>query len=327
VHLTHTAVATHSFSLSSFLLVLALALCHGPNTKCFLESSETMNHSYEASTTWKRTLYEKQPYKDTHYDNNEFLNSLHIHKEDVCPVDSLSWRWNVTWYMLQTVSIPFLLVAVHDMLKNDFWSSSQLLVAELLISVVWWSCYLLIKYFLSGHWETEMVKLWSLFFVFFRITAPALRTLTLSISDDTVQAVIIVLFFVHVVFKRVGSTSAHSTGTISLSAAIFAVLMLASRLSHPNSIVIFLLLSIQLLIYIPSLLLDNAKVLSKALLSICLCALTTMATYWVDARWAVVHAVFVVASGVVGPYVFFRMNSSKKLWKGPWDTALVSDGP
>jgi hypothetical protein len=170
--------------------------------------------------------------------------------------------------------------------------------------------------------DLETLKVWGLFLVCFRIAAPAFQTLTLSFSDNTIFAVIMALFGIHMVAKSVVN---HLSGTISLSASMFAVLILASRQNNPNCIVVFLLLSIMLLVYLP-LLLEYIAVHSALVMYIyafLLLLVTTCTLYYLDGRLTGFYLFVIMLCSFVGPRFYSVMVREKQAWKGPWDTAEV----
>ena len=61
--------------------------------------------------------------------------------------------------------------------------------------------------------------------------SPILKTLTESISTDTVYAMVTLMMLIHVIFFDYGIESAIVSPPISLNAALFAAVCLASRLS------------------------------------------------------------------------------------------------
>jgi Phosphatidylinositol N-acetylglucosaminyltransferase len=80
------------------------------------------------------------------------------------------------------------------------------------------------------------VKRLCLFLLLLRVVAPVLRTLTLSVADDSIQALAIALSAVHLVAHDYAHANAISAqllaqGAVSLNAAMFATVLLASRLA------------------------------------------------------------------------------------------------
>lgn len=272
---------------------------------------------------WKRNLYEKHPYKDTYFDRSVFLDSLVI----VSQYENrpLSWDWQACCYSIEVVSVPFLIVVIHWMLKVGNISPEILFLFELVFSVCCWAIFLSVKFKICGVLDWEILKVWGLFLVCFRIAAPAFQTLTVSFSDDTILAVTTLLFGIHMISKSVGSAAKHLSGTVSLSAAMLAVLILASRQSNPNSIVVFLLLSVMLLVYLPLLLELESPHNDRVLLHyrFFLWVVTSCAMYYVEHKLAAVYTFIIIICCFVGPKCYSIMMQNKQSWSGPWDTAQV----
>ncbi|KAL2736608.1 phosphatidylinositol N-acetylglucosaminyltransferase subunit C [Vespula maculifrons] len=63
--------------------------------------------------------------------------------------------------------------------------------------------------------------------------AAILRTLTETISTDTIYAMTILMFLTHLIFNKYGSTEIFFSDSLSITSSIFGSLMLASRLASP----------------------------------------------------------------------------------------------
>ncbi|KAJ1680114.1 glycosylphosphatidylinositol anchor biosynthesis [Spiromyces aspiralis] len=76
---------------------------------------------------------------------------------------------------------------------------------------------------------------------------PVLRTLTLDTSDDTIWALSTLLFLINLAFHDYGSanlTNIGFPGSISLNAAVFAAVLLASRLRHDDAVFAFMVFAL-----------------------------------------------------------------------------------
>lgn len=73
-------------------------------------------------------------------------------------------------------------------------------------------------------------------------TSPILKTLTETISTDTVYTMAAIMMLVHLIFYDYGATAAIVSTPLSLNAAIFGAVCLASRLSttyHVFALMVF----------------------------------------------------------------------------------------
>jgi len=91
-----------------------------------------------------------------------------------------------------------------------------------------------------------------LFAICIRIAAPILQTLTSSFSEDTIHALAIAFSLLHLLLydysyicRPTNSAGSGSfAGSLSLNAAMFTAVLLASRLSNMEKVVVFILLAI-----------------------------------------------------------------------------------
>lgn len=105
--------------------------------------------------------------------------------------------------------------------------------------------------------------------------SPLMQALTEPISDDTITALVLLSFIVHLAFQDFGylngnqsmTKASHHSAPTSLNAAIFASLMLASRLPSSNQAFTIVLSAITLFALFP-LLAHSLKLYSQSLSAI-----------------------------------------------------------
>jgi len=78
--------------------------------------------------------------------------------------------------------------------------------------------------------------------------SPILRTLTETISTDTIYAMVTLMMLAHLSFYNYGISAAIVSKPISLNAAFFASVCLASRLSTSNLAFAFLIFAIDIFV-------------------------------------------------------------------------------
>eukprot|EP00903_Cladosiphon_okamuranus_P014501 g13451.t1 len=172
-----------------------------------------------------------------------------------------------------------------------------------------------------------------LFLAILRIMAPVLRTLTVSYSDDTIYALTVTLSFLHLAFHDYSyantTASGHFQGTLSLNAAIFAAVLLASRLESNEKVFGLVLFALELFAFFPlarrevkrhSLLL-HASVTSAVVLPTGLLLFLRHPTLFT----AYVGTVVLVT--VACPLWLLRVQRYKLRIEGPWDIAHVEAHP
>ncbi|KAJ1406556.1 phosphatidylinositol N-acetylglucosaminyltransferase subunit C [Ochromonadaceae sp. CCMP2298] len=274
---------------------------------------------------WKRILYEKQNYRDNYIDPVKFLDQLDVQQHDGNSTTFLSLFLSASVVAQQfTVVATFLTIYKYILIKKDMLQQVAILDSALLV-VGYGVTLLLDEQQLNA---TTSVKTSVLFGIFLRISAPILRTLTSSFSEDTIHALAITFSTIHLVFHDyayVDSRRDSFAGTLSLNAALFTAIILASRLENIELVVSFLLLAVICFSLFPS----TAKLLKKRSLSLHLlltgCQWLAAGTflYFLDWTLFVVYQLLMVLLWIVGPYIYYSMQVYKKAMRGPWDIAVV----
>jgi phosphatidylinositol glycan class C protein len=180
-----------------------------------VENSEVPSYpSYR--TPWRRILYEKQPYyKDNYYDPLTFFNQLRIVKPALSITKSYSFYhsygiwfrsysqlvFHSTVIVLQFSAISFFL-CIYKYLLRKYISFIHLASLNLLLIIAGIGLF----YYYETPWKKDKFSLFSflktflLFIICLKMTSPIIKTLTSSISDDTIEALTIFLAVIHLVF-------------------------------------------------------------------------------------------------------------------------------
>jgi hypothetical protein len=192
---------------------------------------------------WKRILYEKQNYRDNYIDPVKFLDQLELQQNDL-GTTFLSLFLSASVVAQQfTVVATFLTIYRYILIQKDI---LQLAGLDAALLVVGYGVTSLLDKTLDATFHATSVKTSLLFGLFLRISAPILRTLTSSFSEDTIHALAITFSTIHLVFHDyayVNSKRECFSGTLSLNAALFTAIILASRLEDIELVVSFLLLA------------------------------------------------------------------------------------
>jgi len=289
---------------------------------------------------WKRILYEKQNYRDNYVDPHKFLDQLNIHsfsaEEDTASGgrghDKFSY-WTLfvhTSIIAQQFTVVVTFLAIYKYILQDTsivykiaWLDGALLIVGSALQISLEPA----QFQLVDALQTSL-----LFLIYLRIAAPVLRTLTSAISEDTIHALAISLSTIHLMFHDyayVNSRTETFSGTLSLNAAMFTSIILASRLdSSMGVVVVFLLLAVIFFILFPS----TARIIKKASIS-CHPVLTfsqwflaSHLLYYVHVNnktLLVVYEFLLLLLWLVGPFLYFRVQIYKKSMSGPWDIAVV----
>lgn len=152
------------------------------------------------------------------------------------------------------------------------------------------------------------------------ILAPMMHTLTDSISTDTIFTLTLCVLVVHLLFFDYGLPAFVASKAVSLNAALFASICLASRLPTAFDAFTLLCVAAEFFVLFPRLV-DVGWRASLVLPMMALCV-------WTLYDQPVVlglYAVGCVLVNAVCPAVFVFMQQFKHTKHGPWDEAIVRD--
>lgn len=152
------------------------------------------------------------------------------------------------------------------------------------------------------------------------ILAPMMHTLTDSISTDTIFTLTLCVLVVHLLFFDYGLPAFVASKAISLNAALFASICLASRLPTAFDAFTLLCVAAEFFVLFPRL----VHACWHAVLVLPMMALCA----WTLHDQPVVlglYAVGCVLVNAVCPAVFVYMQQFKQTIHGPWDEAIVKD--
>lgn len=287
----------------------------------------------ESTTQWRKVAYGgMQPGYDDNYTDDSFLEDMvmncNVVKRDLLKVmlDSVS--------ISQYLCIVVLVVVVWTGTLKSAINESFLLILDVS---------LLISGFLILILTAEMLSFHLLFHYFLNITyfvaglyvlAPIYRTLTRTISSDSIWALTISLVIVHLFLHDYTGPSVKAPGTlknpslisnISLNASIVASVLIASRLSSRLHVFGIMFFSLQIFLFAP-LVTYCVKRYSFYLhlsFSLGLMAVTLSFIYVLHQFLFVLLFGLLVFVNVVCPYWLIRVQEYKFEINGPWDEAKL----
>lgn len=155
--------------------------------------------------------------------------------------------------------------------------------------------------------------------------SPVLKTLTESVSTDTVYAMSAVMLLAHLV--SFPYTQPSPPGSLSLNAALFASVCLASRL--PGALHTFAMLSCALLVFAlwPCLLQrireNSPSQFVGVCLGVCIGGVGGLGSQWVVG--AVLLALALVSVTLLCPLLLVWLQRHKDNIHGPWDEAEIHE--
>ena len=186
-----------------------------------------MSDNIKDTRAWRKILYENQPYSDNHLDNKRFLDGLHYnYKPQTKPF--LLYFINSTM-IIQQFTIVVMFFIIYKLLLMNKLSSIGFFIFNIISALLG----ILINYYIEDKtkyqkynniYEYIIPRIRSLFIfiVCLRTSAPILKILTSSFSDDTVYAIVLTLATAHLVFfdySFYSISSADNISTINLTSS------------------------------------------------------------------------------------------------------------
>eukprot|EP00744_Colponema_vietnamica_P018229 GILI01025711.1.p1 GENE.GILI01025711.1~~GILI01025711.1.p1 ORF type:complete len:337 (+),score=56.60 GILI01025711.1:168-1178(+) len=306
--------------------------CGGPR---FQRSSSVSSRSSSAApppVPWKKILYETQVfYEDNHVDDS-FLASL-VTNANVTSYDywTMTDRTTVVTQEISTLAIFFIIFA-HT-LWGDI-SETALTAIDAILLLAGYLLRILVEPAPPSALEIVSSLKSGCILIFTLLSlSPVLQTLTRTYSNDTIYSLTITLSILHVFLfdytyivkpKTTFSESAF-TGAISLNAAMFAAVLLASRLPSIMHVFAFMFFSIQIYAFWP-LVRRSIRNCSRRL-HLCVTVLMVLAT-WVllsllSTILAIVYFLSIAFITFICPMWLIWIQKYKNEIQGPWDIPIV----
>uniref|UniRef100_A0A7M4E882 Phosphatidylinositol glycan anchor biosynthesis class C n=1 Tax=Crocodylus porosus TaxID=8502 RepID=A0A7M4E882_CROPO len=277
---------------------------------------------------WQKVLYERQPFPDNYVDQRfleELRKNIHARQyqywavvfesgavvQQLCSVCVFIVTW---WYM-------------DDGLLSVQWLFGAGLVSSLI-------GYILFDAIDSGAGRKENrrtrwadLKSTLVFVAFTYGFSPVLKTLTESISTDTIYAMSVFMLLGHLIFFDYGANAAIVSSTLSLNMAIFASVCLASRLPRSLHAFVMVTFAIQIFALWPMLQKKLKAQTPRCYIIVtvvfALSALTGLLT--ISSVGAVLFTLLLVSISCLCPYYLIRLQLFKDNIHGPWDEAEIKE--
>ncbi|XP_041068958.1 phosphatidylinositol N-acetylglucosaminyltransferase subunit C isoform X1 [Carcharodon carcharias] len=277
---------------------------------------------------WRKVLYERQPFPDNFVDGS-FLEEL---RKNIYVRQYQFWTVvRESTVVTQQLSSVCVFVILWWYMDQNHLSPHQLFTYGLIISLFG---YLVFDAIDSGEGrnhcgQTRWADLKStvVFVAFTYGFSPVLKTLTESISTDTIYAMSVFMLLGHLIFFDYGATAAIVSSTLSLNMAIFASVCLASRL--PSSLHAFVTVTLAIEVFA---LWPMFQKKLKAITPHCYLGVTVVFTLaavlgvlTVSLTGAVLFVLLLLAVAFLCPHYLIKLQSSKDNIHGPWDEAEIKE--
>ncbi|XP_071381090.1 phosphatidylinositol N-acetylglucosaminyltransferase subunit C [Centroberyx affinis] len=274
---------------------------------------------------WQKVLWERQPFPDNYVDQR-FLEELRRNE------GIRQYRyWAVVKEAVlvgQQLSCVAIFIALWLYMEQGLLSAEALLWNSLLSALLGYGLYQALRSQVeSGEPRTRLADLQSaaIFLSFTFGFSPVLKTLTESVSTDTVYAMSAVMLLAHLVSFPYAQPS--PPGSLSLNAALFASVCLASRL--PGALHTFAMLSCALQVFAlwPCLLQrirENApNHFAGVCVGVCVGGVGGLGSQWPGG--AVLLALALGCVTLLCPLLLVRLQRHKDNIHGPWDEAEIRE--
>ncbi|KAM6262483.1 phosphatidylinositol N-acetylglucosaminyltransferase subunit C [Porphyrio hochstetteri] len=277
---------------------------------------------------WQKVLYERQPFPDNYVDRR-FLEELRKN------VHARRYRYGAV--VFQSGAVVQQLCSVCIFVVTWWYMDAGVLSPQGLFGAALASS--LLGYVLfdavdggagrqeSGRARWADLKSTLVFAAFTYGFSPVLKTLTESISTDTIYAMSALMLLGHLIFFDYGANAAIVSSTLSLNMAIFASVCLASRL--PRSLHAFVMVTFAMQIFAlwpmlqKKLKAQTPRCYVGVTVLFALAALAGLAT--VSSVGAVLFASLLLAISCLCPYCLIRLQLLKDNIHGPWDEAEIKE--
>lgn len=277
--------------------------------------------------SWKKVLYETHQYDDN-YTHSTFLSllrkneSLHLYTwaEAALPLCSIT----------SEIASTLLYIAVFAFLDEGLISPRQIVW----ISVIFVVTFLLLQFVTHVKetlkcYEVTVLHILSSGIVLLisgYMFTPIVKSLTETVSTDTIYAMVAIMLLVHVLFQEYFPSSLKFYSCLSLNSSIFAAVCLASRLATEEHTFVFTTFAFQIFICV-----SFFRVIIQDCPAVFVC-FTGLLSVLVILTLAYLRPacvpLFILVCGFINlycPRMYVKCQRYKESIHGPWDEAVIKE--
>ncbi|XP_061593083.1 phosphatidylinositol N-acetylglucosaminyltransferase subunit C [Cololabis saira] len=275
---------------------------------------------------WRKVLWESQPFPDNYVDHR-FLEELRRNEG----VQQYHY-WSVVkeaGFVGQQLSCVAIFITLWLYMEQGLLTPEVLLWTSLVCSLLGYGLHQVLtsQFEPSSEPRTHLADLQSaaIFLSFTFGFSPVLKTLTESVSTDTVYAMSAIMLLAHLVSFPYPQPS--PPGSLSLNAALFASVCLASRL--PGTLHTFAMLSCALLVFAlwPCLLQrmreNTPRQFTGVCVVVCIGGVAGLGSQTLGG--ALLLSLALVSVTLLCPLLLVRLQRHKDNIHGPWDEAEIHE--
>ncbi|KAL4210743.1 phosphatidylinositol N-acetylglucosaminyltransferase [Rhizopus microsporus] len=277
------------------------------------------------SPPWQKLLWVKQNYPDNYVDDT-FLDELQRN------VNVITYDYWATVYesgvITQQISSVIIFIALFIYLQSNVMSGHYLIWAGSLSTGAGYIFWDLIMLKTRNDYEFKrqrVVKSAFFFFITLLGLSPILKTLTEKISDDTIWALTVICFLIHVLFHDYSTqmNTIKIPGSMSTNAAIFASVLLASRLETNTDVFGLLSFAVEWFSLFPIFKrhLRSLSTKVQVMLTLTMLLVCVVLFFPISRAVAFIYILGFIFLTFICPYWLIFIQKYKNEIHGPWDEA------
>ena len=280
----------------------------------------------EGTVSWKKLLYIRQPYPDNYVDRTHFLAELR--KNTTVKLYGYGWLMRHSLRVVQHLSAVLIFLSFFMLLHWKVVSAGQLIVLANSVTLIFYVAWIAYVWGQSSEYRVagkQAGKSAILFMMTLLGLTPILKTLTEDTSSDTVWVLTTFCLIVNVTFFDYSARNVRGDDSVALNAAIFASVLLASRL--PTKAHVFGLMSLSVAWFALAPLLQRALRQSNQnaalVLEIGFVMMAVIMVGFIAPILSIVFMIVVVLVTAACPVIYVYLQRYKQEIHGPWDEASL----
>ncbi|CAH7677572.1 phosphatidylinositol N-acetylglucosaminyltransferase subunit C [Phakopsora pachyrhizi] len=300
-----------------------------------MSASRNFSCESQAKPKFRRVLWCQQPYPDN-YQDLTFLNHIHQNQTAQRKIYSYSTLVICSLPLCAHLSSIMIFIGLFVYLYENLISAQEVIWFTVVLGVMGYLVWERSKPERAQAREAVFRSACALIFLLL-LLSPVLKTLTISTASDSIWALSSVLLIISILLGDYrdgreslieGSLDVSFPSALSLNAAIFASVVLASRLFSNADVFALLLFSVEWYALFPLMRRDVMRkhpnsIFRPIVLNISLSTLAFMIAISLSITVGIIYLLVVPLGVVFGlPTVYIWVQRYKRDLRGPWDCAV-----
>lgn len=266
---------------------------------------------------WQKTLYGNAGYPDN-YTDISFLKDLQRNKD--VQIFKLNEAIGGATRLNSQISCCTLFVVLFHVMYADIVAPEVVLNRSMFLTLAGYLLFMSTQRTWTNMLRNDSKTVLSVL-IFGYILSPMLHTLTDSISTDTIFTLTFFVMTIHLIFFDYGLPAFMVSEAISLNAAIFGSICLASRLPSSFHAFALLVVAAQFFVLLPIL----VRAFWRPWLIVFVVAGCSYTLWHLSVAVTSMYLLVSLLVNVVCPGMFFYLQRFKNNIHGPWDEAIIKD--